>query len=34
MQLKVVFNENSWTFKRPLTELNLTKVVKRLPHRI
>ncbi|CAD8110638.1 unnamed protein product [Paramecium primaurelia] len=34
MQLQVICNKQSWTFKRPLAELNIKKILKRLPLRI
>ncbi|CAD8101182.1 unnamed protein product [Paramecium primaurelia] len=34
MQLQVKCNEQSWTFRRPLAELSIKKIVKRLPYRI
>ncbi|CAD8112023.1 unnamed protein product [Paramecium sonneborni] len=34
MQLQVICNEQSWTFRRPLDELTIKQIVKRLPYRI
>ncbi|CAK62863.1 unnamed protein product (macronuclear) [Paramecium tetraurelia] len=34
MQLQVKCNEQSWTFRRPLAELSIQKIVRRLPIRL
>ncbi|CAD8185241.1 unnamed protein product [Paramecium octaurelia] len=34
MQLQVKCNDQSWTFRRPLSKLTMKKILKRLPYRI